>query len=738
MRIVKAAVLLLTFTSFMVVGAPQGFLALKYKQLDNAYSADTASNGHLKASAELRNVVESIENLKSFWLQDLNGSQLLGNSSLLVTQECIDQTVYLMNTTDPLTDLPLIIRMVDAMGKVGSGILDGNIFAFGAYDECFDIGPGYTGYCLLSLSTQPAPVLGICVPKGCTAKDIATIINVVSVSVSPSSLSCVSTRKPPFNTGAIAMIVVCSVFVALVMVATVTDLIIQCLEVTGAPASDNVSRESDYDDNATENDQLLGKAPGKTNNVKLKDIVVAFSLCKVLLQILSTEQPSSAISSLNGLRVMSIFWLILCHTSFMVTRLGADNLFKFKSILSRFAFQAIGNGFFVVDSFFFLSGLLVAYLTLREMRRRAGRFPFLIYYLHRFLRLTPTYAFVLFFVWFLTMHLADGPIYHHVTWEKSTVYQNCREYWWTNLLYINNLYPWKMDDECIGWTWYLANDMQFYIFSPLLLIPLYFLFPLGLAISYGVLIVCFAISGALAGVYDYQAVSPSYLAYGYAPDNPVIVQEPNLLYVKPWHRVSPYIVGLVLGYILYRFHLPTKRCIYTVIFPLLLVLSGILLTLPLYGLYPQWHGHTPSKAENVTYIMFSRFTWSLGLAILVFVCHYGYGGPINWFLSLKFWIPLSRLCYNAYLLHLPVLLVIFGSERSVIHYRDYGLVVLAIAAIVLTFGASAIVATFVEFPIGNLEQALFKLVGLGRRESARIGGKGIKNKFQKSNANGSV
>ena len=203
----------------------------------------------------------------------------------------------------------------------------------------------------------------------------------------------------------------------------------------------------------------------------------------------------------------------------MQNNLLSSQFANIRNILSRFTFQAISNGTFVVDNFFFLSGLLVAYLTLCEVQKRAGRFPFLMYYLHRFLRLTPTYAFVLFFIWFLIIHLADGPLYHFITWEGSGLYQTCSKYWWTNLLYINNFYPWELKDECIGWTWYLANDMQFYIFSPLLLIPLYFLFPLGLAISSGVLTVCFVISGALAGVYDYQANGASQLAYGYAPKN---------------------------------------------------------------------------------------------------------------------------------------------------------------------------------------------------------------------------
>ena len=88
---------------------------------------------------------------------------------------------------------------------------------------------------------------------------------------------------------------------------------------------------------------------------------------------------------------------------------------------------------------------------------------------------------------------------------------------------------------------------------------------------------------------------------------------------------------------------------------------------------------------------------------------------------MKFWIPLSRISYNAYLLHPLILTVIFGSERKTIHYQDYNLAVYAVGIIALSYGAAAVVSVFVEFPIGNLEQALFKLAGLGRHESARTG-----------------
>ena len=712
------AAIWLIFTCFFVAVTAQDFAVLNNKiHQVNAYRLE-----------EIRRVENAFDGMRDFWYQDVQSLLIeaseFGNQSRNLSAECLDGAAKLLGTNDPVTGFPLIVKMIDAMGKIGPGFMEGNIYASGAYDECFEIGPGDTEYCIgdVSLKVPQSPVpltwlFGMCVPRGCTPEDVAYAVGVVTFGEAESNvstLSCVSTKRPPFNAGAIIMIVVSFIFAILVVAATATDFILY---------REAVSLSGQIQDTDSEKTPLVNKGSSPIKSTKAKEFITTFSLFKVLPQILSMKQPPSAITSVNGLRVISMFWVILGHTHLFSLITGVDNPTHLKSTLSRFSFQAIGNGFFAVDTFFLLSGLLVAYLSMCQMKRKNGRFPFLAYYLHRYLRLTPTYAFVLFFIWLLTMHLADGQIYFLLTWENSGFYQNCKKYWWTNLLYINNFYPWKLNDGCMDWSWYLANDMQFYILAPLVFIPLYFLFPLGLLISAGVLFVSFVISGTLAGVYDHQANHFPDIAYHYNSTS-LDTNYDNLLYTKPWHRVAPYIVGLVLGYVLYRFHhVPNKRRIVTyTVFPVMWILSGIFLFSTVYGLYFSWHGHIPTKAENVIYITFSRFTWSLGLAFLVFACHYGYGRPINWFLSMKFWIPLSRISYNAYLLHPFVLMVIFGSNRKVMNYQDYNFTVYAVGITVLTYGAAAVVSAFVEFPIGNLEQVLFKMAGLGRHESARTGG----------------
>jgi peptidoglycan/LPS O-acetylase OafA/YrhL len=80
-------------------------------------------------------------------------------------------------------------------------------------------------------------------------------------------------------------------------------------------------------------------------------------------------------------------------------------------------------------------------------------------------RLTGTYAYLIFFLATVLRHTDTGP-YHTGSIEAD----QCSSNPWTNLLYINNfnlhLYDDKADGSCLGQTWYLANDMQFFFFAP--------------------------------------------------------------------------------------------------------------------------------------------------------------------------------------------------------------------------------------------------------------------------------
>jgi len=64
-----------------------------------------------------------------------------------------------------------------------------------------------------------------------------------------------------------------------------------------------------------------------------------------------------------------------------------DNLlFMARYYINHWEFQAVGNATFSVDTFFFLSGLLVAYLGLRQLARKNGAMNVPLMYFFRYLR----------------------------------------------------------------------------------------------------------------------------------------------------------------------------------------------------------------------------------------------------------------------------------------------------------------------------------------------------------------
>jgi peptidoglycan/LPS O-acetylase OafA/YrhL len=91
------------------------------------------------------------------------------------------------------------------------------------------------------------------------------------------------------------------------------------------------------------------------------------------------------------------------------------------------------------------------------------------------------------------------------------------------------------------------------------------------------------------------------------------------------------------------------------------------------------HAKDARRMETVEYAFFfalSRFTWSLSMAWIIFACHYGYGGVINSFLSVKSFVPLTRLSYCAYLIHPPIMVFFYYTQEVLFHATMLTLVIL--------------------------------------------------------------
>src|SRR4051794_24221829 len=166
------------------------------------------------------------------------------------------------------------------------------------------------------------------------------------------------------------------------------------------------------------------------------------------------RRSSSREAPLDGLRALSMFWVIATHVC-----LAASVFVDYPSFRRMVdglpgAVSWIWHGEKALDTFFVISGYLIGGLLLREHKQR-GRLLLARFYGRRYLRLTPAYAAALLIVWASGLEPA----------KKAS-------YIWANLLYVNNFLT--CDKMFMDWTWSLAVEEQFYLLLPIFLLVWFF------------------------------------------------------------------------------------------------------------------------------------------------------------------------------------------------------------------------------------------------------------------------
>ncbi|XP_055861675.1 uncharacterized protein LOC106068402 isoform X1 [Biomphalaria glabrata] len=416
--------------------------------------------------------------------------------------------------------------------------------------------------------------------------------------------------------------------------------------------------------------------------------LLAFSLPTNLRDILNAKHSPGDITCLHGIRVLTISWVILGHCYYQAPYyINQTTLLD----MSRWwTFQGILNAPFAVDTFFMLSGCLVAFLFLRTTQK-AGKLTvqnMVLYYVHRFLRLTPMYALIILCYTGIAPYMESGP-FVKVNSDRDV---SCRKTWWRNIVYISNFI--SDDGMCMVWSWYLANDMQFYVVAPLALVPiaLGYLYP-GVVVAL-LMLACHIVSYAVIDD-KYHAAALYRNAGDYMAK----------LYLKPWSRVGPYAVGLLLGVILYKRQKNQKinKNVATLGW-LLATGGGLTLMYATYDNFRDGGFIAPAWGEmsTIAHETLKSPVWGMCVGWVVFACFSNCGGFIDSFLSWQGWIPLSKLTFGAYLVHL-IIMMFFNNNAQVLNYFSYFFVIERFLAVfVLSYGLSLVFSLLIETPVRNL------------------------------------
>lgn len=143
------------------------------------------------------------------------------------------------------------------------------------------------------------------------------------------------------------------------------------------------------------------------NTIKrlLKRCVHAFSAYKNSSKLLSNKVPDDAIKSLYGLKVLSLVWIVVAHayltldlkvSQLMITLAASTTnaihvkavgqLMRTRDVNRNFWFQFVINASLAIETFFFISGLLVTLAALRRLKANPLMSPkqWLLFYVHRY------------------------------------------------------------------------------------------------------------------------------------------------------------------------------------------------------------------------------------------------------------------------------------------------------------------------------------------------------------------
>jgi hypothetical protein len=312
----------------------------------------------------------------------------------------------------------------------------------------------------------------------------------------------------------------------------------------------------------------------------------------------------------------------------------------------------------------------------------AGTLHFLGLISYRFMRLTTPYLYVLGVVE-VTMKYFNG---NSIFDLPANDHETCPKYWWRNVLYINTLFP--VEDMCMLWSWYLADDSQFYIIGAIILIIAVRHFKIATITT-----VVFMLTSW--GLTAFIAYRNNHMPHA---DDPLALFDK--IYDKPWTRFGPYLIGMAVGWILFKTNCKIHMNRVTVIIGW--TLSTMCSLYLVYGLFNAEF----SRFTAAAYSSLSHTAWAMSLAWIIIACSTGYGGYVNKILSAGIVYPFSRITYCAYLVHPLVIRIMALNSDAPLHLGVDSIFVIFFGQTVLSFAFAFIISVAFEAPVVTMLKIL--------------------------------
>ncbi|XP_074037732.1 nose resistant to fluoxetine protein 6 isoform X2 [Leptinotarsa decemlineata] len=546
-----------------------------------------------------------------------------------VTKECASQMKEVCSNT-------IWLEMFDASSKfIYPGMATSVRGDYGNFDECVKIDHKYSRGRILGKYCYPGLVIpdltdlnntdlnkffkfAICMPDACSAADYNTIFQNIFQNEFPPLFRddfCVTKESgEQFKAIDIATMIIICLTACMVICSTTYDVYLH-----------------------------------KTETKSRHPLMIAFSVYSNGLKILQTSEGNKGqISVFHGMKTISMFWVITGHGLVAWRSLLVTDMEETTEIQKQWYFFYATAAPLAVDTFFYIGGFLLAYqymkIKSKPLKEHLLAIPQMI--IHRYLRLTPAVLMLYLVTLSFFPRMRSGPLWKPAM-KQITDPCNSNPAW-TFFLYIQNYYTYP-DEVCIVHTWYLSADMQMFILSPLVIIPVAIMLQdtkkLRRCMVY---LLCLNIVLTVLPM----VTKLVFRDYGNNYDT--------------HSRLVDYFIGVMMG--VFMRERPNTPFLYNKVKHKsivnltiwIIILCGMLTTTIC---YQEVETHEAYENKAVFYSLM-RPAWCIGLSWIVYSSFHGYGGIVDWFLARPIFQILGKLSYCMYLVHGLVIVYNIGNIRT--------------------------------------------------------------------------
>lgn len=614
------------------------------------------------------------------------------------------------------------VKMQESWNRYPVGLLTGNTYQMGDYDECVDLSYPVKGqYCLSEIKLIPPAdrnysfertedlddfgnnhawktvlgwadyqdqmhrnilKLGICIPDACSALDLQTSLQSEFDEVFPPEqfrtivkvdpiMCTVREDKFPYDT---PYYVTVWIFLMLVLIRCCVTLyhFVRIL----------------YHKNTNEND----KNPNS--------FLYEFSFIVSIKSLLNYDK-NNELNFYYTTKVMTILNVVYGHKLLILMSHPISNS-KYIDSLYLDGPANLLTSFNLVDPFFFISGYLLYINLAREFRKPKDESVWktlLLPIFKRILRILPAYCAVIAITAYIIPHLGHGPLWPNYSWEEAEI---CKNYWWANLLFISNFVDIK--HQCLYMSWHLSCDMQFFI------IGVFVVYILIKTPKKGI-----ALLGIIIGL---SIFVPFIVTLWTGRDGIDKISTDSLIYLRnimwlnesyrpSYMRATPFFGGLAMSVVNEKLKAKKVKFSQIVVHSGLIAICTLTLWAQFYGTVFYERNRPYYPLEHALYSIITHSTWAVaGIWITMSYFTSGYGILNNVFNNRVVTI-MGKLSYCVSLVNITVLLLSQSSQRLPIHMTSKYLFDSFLSDAFMCYLISIILYLVVEEPFGKLTGKLF-------------------------------